>query len=248
MKLSLAEIYRLSPCLQYNIILLFDIRFLIISGICTDFYYWWTMNRLVQICIGIIGVPFLIVIWAYFTKDQMQILTPTESWICVVPIQAVRITRNDESFETPVVWTGMEWVAFFDPLKKQWITAFHVIQYCNQWETPSIDDRTHLVKKCFINWKPIANIQRVWISDLSFFDIDQWFCDNGQLLDSSTWVRLLSYLSGQLIELPVKVAGTMIDYVPNYGQSGSPIFSGNLLIGIISRKTENAGYIELVNH
>lgn len=149
----------------------------------------------------------------------------------------------------------------------QWITAWHVIQ--DQWnhllfiEKPSTNPYIKNKPKLKIPIWFLLSPENRW-NDIGIFYIKHLQTYNwGRYSNPKlwTWVSLelwnyckteredglWTYISGDLQKIPVVLSGTFIYYNPDYGQSGSPIFSGWKIIWIISRKYEGWAIISALD-
>lgn len=50
--------------------------------------------------------------------------------------------------------------------------------------------------------------------------------------------NVLSIVSGALVRFPVIISGNIIDIEMSYGQSGSPVYQDNELIGVVSQRAQ----------
>ncbi len=192
-----------------------------------DFHWFFVlmkkMNRLVQLCIGIIGVPFLIVGFSYFSQKPKNL--PIEDFdTCVYQI----ISSWESSSAHQGI--GSYWQSGV------WVTAYHVVQECGN--TCVLDIKNNQKSKSV----PILDIQRIGTSDIALFHTS--FAPRCQPLAHTTFVA--TFVSGVLQYIPVKIDGDIIDFLADYGQSGSPVYDGWIFVGVVSKRTEAGSFIELL--
>lgn len=134
--------------------------------------------------------------------------------------------------------TGVEWVAYFDQEKKVGVTAFHVVESCVSGGSRP--------KTCFLNWQEITDIKRQSIDDLAYFNVKQGYCEDWQKVWRLSGMTLVTFYKQQLKKISVQISNNQINFQPNYGQSGSPVFSWDILIGVVSTKTESWARVVLL--
>lgn len=170
---------------------------------------------------------FIIIVSAIFIKNKTFILPITDRRPCVY--QAFG-DRNQQLWVVSYVWS---W---------KWISARHVIDP-NYTEDLAIGTSSGQAIWFWENRQNIGN--DIWLFELNDMTESGLHVFNERICDNS-YNGLITYISGNLQKIPVILSGTFIDYDPDYGQSGSPLFSGWKIIWVISRKYSGGAIISLV--
>lgn len=122
------------------------------------------------------------------------------------------------------------------------ISARHVIDP-DHTEDLAIATSSGQIIWLWMNRQNIGN--DIWLFELHDMTDSMLHLFNENTCDTS-FNGLITYISGNLQKIPVTWSGTFLDYNPNYGQSGSPLFSGWKIIWIISRKYDGGAIIVLL--
>jgi len=123
-----------------------------------------------------------------------------------------------------------------------WVSAWHVIDP-NYTEDLGIGMNPGQI---IWLWKNIQNIGNdIWLFELQSIT-ESWLNEFNEHICDTTFNGLVTYISWNIQKIPVQLSGTFIDYNPDYGQSGSPIFSGWKIIWIISRKYNGGAVVSLL--
>lgn len=207
-------------------------------------------NRLAQLCLLVIGIPFIYMWWSGDFRGQTLPIQYADPCIFQIQLLGSNIVDSDEGFE--IVTTWVVGVGYYDPVKKYGVTAYHVIDNCgtttiNQsnlflWSSTTKVSSEH----CFVEQHPLSDIKRIGTSDVAIFDMKQYQCLTGVIIPNS-WTYLMTYQNSIMEKVPVTISGTYINYNPDYGQSGSPIFREWKMIGVVSQKVWNEWLIELLS-
>lgn len=195
------------------------------AGISNDFLYWVSMMRLVQLCLGVIGIPFLIVGVSYIVDNDKTLPVSSDEQACVYEI----VQSGDNIL-------SRKWVGSYrkDGIR---ISAYHVVQDCasNCWLDTQTWDKS---KKMLL----LQAIRRIGTSDIALFQIP-W---NYTCVTTDTQSSVLSIVSGKLAHFPVTISGTTINLETSYGQSGSPVYQDGRLVGVVSQRAQWYSLIEIL--
>lgn len=170
---------------------------------------------------------FIVVIFALFFKNQTFLLPIDAKVPCVY--QAFGDV-NQPIWVVSYMWS---W---------KWISVWHVID-------PNFTEDLGVGKssgQIIWLWKNIQNIGNdIWSFDLQ--DVSEpGLIFNERICDTS-FDGLITFVSWGIQKIPVQLSGTFIDYDPDYGQSGSPIFSWWKIIWVLSRKYDWWAIVSIID-
>lgn len=208
------------------------------------------MSRIVKLLgVVLIGLPFVLLFRQLWSSQKLPIIDVDP---CLVQIEVRSKNTNAEDFGTIPEYTSMAWIAYYDPQKKRAITAYHVIDRCNTTITSESNifmgssSKNISSKNCFVSGSSLKNIKRVGTWDIATFVISSSACGfSFDIPMSGTY--LVTMENGLLKKIPVRLSGTLMNYNPNRGQSGSPVFENGKIIGVTSRKYNDGWVIELID-
>ena len=180
------------------------------------------MKQVVQLCLGIIGISFIMVGISFVTDKVGSVVSDQPQHICI--------------FEIIQSWGmshGTKWVGSYykDSVR---ITAYHVIESCKNdcyIHTPTVD-------------LPINTIKRLKNSDIGLFSLNHSIdC----LPVPKEKDLLITYVSGAQHIVPTSIKNATISTQTTYGQSGSPVFSDGRVIGVVSKRWDGYTAIAIVD-
>ncbi len=171
---------------------------------------------------------FMAILYLFFSKDKTFILPIDNKISCVY--QAFGDV-GQPMWVVSYLGTGVR------------ISARHVIDP-NYTEDLSIGTNSGQVIWLWENRQNIGN--DIWLFELNDITESGLHLFNEHICDKS-FDGLITFVSGDLQKIPVVLSGTFIYHNPDYGQSGSPIFSGWKIIWIISRKYEGWAIISALD-
>ncbi len=179
-------------------------------------------RRLVSYSFALLFLP-LLLRWRRLFQQNSTIILPYENTTpCINQIIA---------HTHPIgIW-------YYDPYKKQWWSAAHVLADC-------------ATGGCFFGDRVIWMIERVDWSDVALFS--GWLLRCGSwaiLLDDvgdGSWLIVYTLIDWKYKKIPVVETGGYINTSVTYWQSWSPLLSWRSIRWVISRKYENWAIIERI--
>lgn len=178
-----------------------------------------SFNPVISFALSIITLP--LIIWWWSILMQKEYTLPL---IYTIPCVDQIIFNNH-----PLgVW-------YYDPLKKQWRSAAHVLIPCGQWT-------------CYFGKIPIQSTYTISWFDLWVFTGEQSYCNSsGMFIDDGKNTSILySIINGQRKKIPVFTTGMYINIEVEKGQSGSPLRSWWAIRWVVSRKYGSWAIIERI--